>query len=72
MLIINNCMESGKYTIHKPFAKTDLLPAIAIYRNRAGVDPCRPGFFRMIIKFRKVYGRYMVPCFFISICDAIP
>ena len=59
--------------MQKPFAKTDLLPAITIYRNPAGVGPCRPGFFKMRMKFRKVYGRYtyMVTCFLISICNTI-
>ena len=32
------------------------LPAITIYRSPAGVDQCRPGFFKMKLKFRKVYG----------------
>ncbi len=47
------------------------LPAIIIYRNPAGVNRCRPGFFKMKLKFRKVYSRYMVSCFLISILNDI-
>ena len=45
--------------------------AITIYRNPAGVERCRPGFFKIKLKFRKVYGRYMVNCFQISILNDI-
>ncbi len=47
------------------------LPAFTIYRDPACVDQCRPGFFKMKLEFRKVYGRYMVTCFLISILNDI-
>ncbi len=51
--------------------KQTFLPGFTIFRNPAGVDRCRPGFFKMKLKFRKVYGRYMFTCFLISILNDI-